>query len=118
MSSLPNLVAIFSFNPPNIKILGPIEEDTIKVLNEAMPMACTTDPRGRKPPATFVFNDAPVAHWDIQLYGNYCDDVGQMQIMLCLFDALEQEGRWQLKATNALPMPEAQVYKFFFLRKQ
>eukprot|EP00992_Anisonema_acinus_P003335 TRINITY_DN12832_c0_g1_i1.p1 TRINITY_DN12832_c0_g1~~TRINITY_DN12832_c0_g1_i1.p1 ORF type:complete len:137 (-),score=73.01 TRINITY_DN12832_c0_g1_i1:56-412(-) len=118
MSAPPNLIINIAFNPPNVKIIGPIREETVNALNHALPAACTTDPRGRRPPATFQYSDTPIAHWHLQLYGNYCNEIGRMQLMLCIFDALEEEGGWQLKATHCLPMPDAEEHKFFFVRKQ
>ena len=54
----------------------------------------------------------------MQLYGNYCNEQGKMQIMLDLFDALEEEGGWQLKASNGSPSLECECHKFFFVKKQ
>eukprot|EP00667_Euglena_gracilis_P028664 EG_transcript_36883 len=118
MSAPPNLILNVQFNPPVVKVIGPIQEETIQRLNAALPLSCTTDPRGRAPPAQFQYTEQPLPHWSMHLYGNYCNEQGKMQVMLDLLDALEEEGGWRLKAANGLPQIECETHKFFFVQKQ
>eukprot|EP01012_Entosiphon_sulcatum_P021940 TRINITY_DN26813_c0_g1_i1.p1 TRINITY_DN26813_c0_g1~~TRINITY_DN26813_c0_g1_i1.p1 ORF type:complete len:122 (+),score=35.81 TRINITY_DN26813_c0_g1_i1:71-436(+) len=120
MAAPPNLVVVMTFNPPIVKIIGPVQAETISKLEEAFPASCTTDPRGRKPPAKFEYREGAEPqppHWSINLYGNFCDNLGQMQLMLAMFEALEEEGDWTLKESSAIQLPEHDVHRFYFTKK-
>jgi len=120
----PNLIVNMFFNPPTIRIIGPIKESTVEKLNTVFPRMTSTQSGTRTAGPRFVHEQNP-AHWTVKLGGQYCDQLGQSMIFLALLDALEEEGGWVLKDTNAITMPDMdaiqqshhQVLKFFFVKK-
>eukprot|EP00756_Hemistasia_phaeocysticola_P003391 Hpha_TRINITY_DN12221_c0_g1::TRINITY_DN12221_c0_g1_i1::g.16889::m.16889 len=120
----PNLVVNFIFNPPTIRIIGPIKETTVETLNQIFPRMTNTSPGTKKAPPKFVHESSP-PHWYIQLLGQYCDQLGQSMLYLSLLDALEAEGGWMLKDCNAVTMEDTdaiqqahyECVKFFFVKK-
>eukprot|EP01063_Lacrimia_lanifica_P005782 TRINITY_DN1349_c0_g1_i1.p2 TRINITY_DN1349_c0_g1~~TRINITY_DN1349_c0_g1_i1.p2 ORF type:complete len:125 (+),score=57.02 TRINITY_DN1349_c0_g1_i1:79-453(+) len=120
----PNLIVNFFFNPPCIRIIGPIKEGTIEKLNNLFPRMTSTASGTKTAPPKFVHEITP-AHWHVKLTGQYCDQLGQSMLFLALLDALEEEGGWVLKDTNAITMVDTdaiqqahhEVLKFFFVKK-
>jgi hypothetical protein len=117
------LVVNFTFNPPMIKIVGPIRETTIEKLNSVLPTATTSVRSRRAGNPKFTYNPTP-SHWEVQLDGQFCDQVGESALFLCVLDALEEEGGWKLVTTQAitqedqesLQQPFMEAHKFFFTR--
>merc|ERR1719487_518533 len=95
----------FNFNPPTIRIIGPIKETTVEKLNNVFPKMTSTATGTKKAPPKFV-HEAQPPHWYVQLVGQYCDQMGQSLLCLALLDALEEEGGWVLKDTNAITMED------------
>eukprot|EP01062_Namystynia_karyoxenos_P035223 TRINITY_DN25828_c0_g1_i1.p2 TRINITY_DN25828_c0_g1~~TRINITY_DN25828_c0_g1_i1.p2 ORF type:complete len:125 (+),score=37.27 TRINITY_DN25828_c0_g1_i1:95-469(+) len=122
--AMPNLVVNFYFNPPTIRIMGPIKEATIEKLNEVFPRLTSTVHAHRRGPPVFEKMASP-PHWAITLKGHFCDQLGQSMLFLGLLDALEEEGGWILKDCNAVTMEDIdavqqahyEVCKFFFVKK-
>ena len=111
-----NLIVNMTFNPPFITIVGPIKETTIQKLNTDLPAACTTVATS-KTKFGFEKRDEP-PHWYGELRTQFAnEDVGQSTVVLALLDALESEGGWKLKASNATNHDIDKVtIKFFFKR--
>ena len=117
------LIVNFAFNPPEIKIIGPIKETTIEKLNSVLPTATTSICSSRAGNPKFV-NEQNPSHWKVQLNGQFCNQVGESALFLALFDALEEEGGWKLVTTQAITQPDAESlqqdhnenHKFFFTR--
>ena len=120
----PNLIVNFKFNPPTIQIVGPIKEATVEKLNTVFPRMTSTANGTKSPTPKFVHESTP-PHWHVKLVGQFCDQLGQSMICLALLDALEEEGGWVLKDTNAITMMDTdaiqqsshEVLKFFFVKK-
>ncbi len=111
-----NLIVNMTFNPPLITIIGAIKDTTIQKLNTVLPTACTSTFTG-KTKFAFEHYDSP-PHWAGVLPASYAnEEVGQSQLVLSLLDALEEEGGWKLKGSNATNHDVDKVtYKFFFIR--
>lgn len=111
-----NLIVNMTFNPPFITIVGPIKETTIQKLNTELPTVCTTVAT-QKTKFAFVREDHP-PHWRGELRTSFAnEEVGQSRIVQVLLDALEEEGGWKLKASNATNHDVDKVtIKFFFVR--
>eukprot|EP01059_Diplonema_ambulator_P028678 TRINITY_DN47568_c0_g1_i1.p1 TRINITY_DN47568_c0_g1~~TRINITY_DN47568_c0_g1_i1.p1 ORF type:complete len:125 (+),score=25.86 TRINITY_DN47568_c0_g1_i1:76-450(+) len=120
----PNLIVNFQFNPPQVKIIGPIKETTVEKLNTLFPRMTSTAQGTKTAPPKFIHEGYP-PHWHVKLTGQYCDQLGQSMLCLSLLDALEEEGGWVLKDTNAITMEDTdaiqqtthEVLKFFFVKK-
>ena len=112
-----NLIVNMTFNPPYITIVGPIKETTVQKLNTELPAVCTTVATA-KTRFEFQRKDDP-PHWYGQLRTSFAnEEVGQSRIVLALLDALEEEGGWKLKGSNATNHDIDKVtYKFFFVKK-
>mmetsp|Transcript_118583 Transcript_118583/g.166729 ORF Transcript_118583/g.166729 Transcript_118583/m.166729 type:complete len:120 (+) Transcript_118583:45-404(+) len=113
-----NLIVNLSFNPPEIKIIGPIKETTVAKLGATLQSVCTSSPGQNSDKNKFKKVESP-AHWECMLPAAYAnEEMGQSGIMLTILDALEEEGDWKLKASNAINHDETKVtYKFFFVHK-
>ncbi len=117
------LVVNFSFNPPEIKIVGPIKETTIEKLNAVFHTQTTSIRSSRAGQPKFVYEQNP-SHWKVQLDGQFCNQVGESALFLGLFDALEEEGGWKMQTTQAITQPDGESlqqdfnenHKFFFTR--
>eukprot|EP00999_Lentomonas_sp_LEN2_P001484 NODE_2533_length_549_cov_180.530806_g2483_i0.p1 GENE.NODE_2533_length_549_cov_180.530806_g2483_i0~~NODE_2533_length_549_cov_180.530806_g2483_i0.p1 ORF type:complete len:120 (+),score=33.46 NODE_2533_length_549_cov_180.530806_g2483_i0:101-460(+) len=119
MASIPaNLIVNMTFNPPQIKIVGPIKEATLGKLSSILPQVQTSSP-GAKSVGNFEKVTEP-PHWSFACDHGYAEEgIGQSQMMLTILDCLEEEGGWSLKGSNALNHDEdKETYKFFFVRKQ
>lgn len=116
MSKDQNLIVNMTFNPPFISIVGPIKDNTIQTLNGALPLVCTTTATAKTKFAFQRKDDPP--HWYGELRTSFAnEEVGQSRLVLTLLDALEEEGGWKLKASNATNHDVDKVtYKFFFVR--
>eukprot|EP01060_Flectonema_neradi_P033256 TRINITY_DN5522_c0_g1_i2.p1 TRINITY_DN5522_c0_g1~~TRINITY_DN5522_c0_g1_i2.p1 ORF type:complete len:125 (+),score=18.62 TRINITY_DN5522_c0_g1_i2:63-437(+) len=122
--SRPNLIVNFTFNSPTVRIVGPIKESTIEKLNSCFPRVTSTAQGTKTAPPKFIHESSP-PHWYIRLNGMFCDQLGQSMLCLCLLDALEEEGGWVLKDTNAITMEDTdaiqqnhnEVLKFFFVKR-
>eukprot|EP00667_Euglena_gracilis_P030083 EG_transcript_40935 len=117
MAAPANLVVNITFNPPEIRIVGPIKDTTISKLEQILPQLCTTAP-GQRSVFQFVRCENP-SHWEGRLPTQYCnEDMGQSQIMLAVLDALEEDADWRLKASNGLNHDDCKsTYKFFFVQR-
>lgn len=117
------LVVSFTFNPPQIQIVGPIRETTIEKLNQVLPAATTSTRSTRAGNPKFVYQQTP-AHWTAKLDGQFCDQVGMSALFLVVLDALEEEGGWKLASSHAITQEDSESlqqdffesYKFFFAR--
>lgn len=117
------LIVNISINSPEIRIIGPIRENTIEKLNQVLPMATTSTRSGRAGQPKFQYLSNP-NHWYVKLDGQFCDQVGVCALFLVLFDALEEEGGWKMSTTHALTCEHigaqqqdaVEQYKFFFSR--
>jgi hypothetical protein len=111
-----NLIVNMTFNPPFITIVGPIKETTVQKLNTELPNACTTVTTS-KTKFAFERKDSP-PHWYGELRTSFAnEEVGQSRVVLALLDALESEGGWKLKGSNATNHDIDKVtLKFFFVR--
>ena len=117
------LIVNFTFNPPLIKVIGPIKETTIEKLNSVLPKATTSlrSARAGNPKFEYV---SSTNHWSVRLDGQFCDQVGESALFLTVLDALEEEGGWKLVTTQAitqtdsesLQQPYFECAKFFFAR--
>ena len=117
------LIVNIDFNPPHIKIVGPVRETTIEKLNTVLPAVTTSHRSSRAGAPKFTFVPQP-PHWSCKLDGQFCDQVGESALFLSVLDALEEEGGWKLATTQAITMDDADTlqqenytaYKFFFKR--
>ena len=111
-----NLIVNMTFNPPFITIIGPIKETTIQKLNVELPLVCTTVAT-QKLKFAFTRIDEP-PHWAGELRTSFAnEEIGQSKLVLGLLDALEEEGGWKLKGSNATNHDvDKATYKFFFVR--
>jgi hypothetical protein len=117
------LIVNFHFNPPTIKIVGPIKESTIEKLNAVLPTVTTSRRGDRAGQPKFTFKPHPT-HWTVTLDGQFCDQVGESRTMLAILDALEEEGTWKLATSMATTLPDTEslqqdfynAYNFFFKR--
>ena len=116
MSKDQNLIVNITCNPPYITIVGPIKENTVQKLNSVLPSICTTTSTA-KTKFAFQRKDEP-PHWFGELRMSFAnEEVGQSAMVLALLDALEEEGGWKLKGSNATNHDVDKVtYKFFFVR--
>nr|CCC94176.1 conserved hypothetical protein [Trypanosoma congolense IL3000] len=89
------LVVTFTFNCPEVRIMGPIKEQTIEKLNDVIPNATTTSRSNRAALPKFEYLPNP-NHWCIKLDRQYCDEEGKSQLMVLVLDALAEEGSWRL----------------------
>lgn len=118
-----SLVVNFSFNSPEIRIIGPIRENTIEKLNQVLPVATTSTRSSRAGNPKFQRVTSP-PHWHVKLDGQFCDQVGVCSLFMQMLDALEEEGGWKLASTHALTCENqgaiqqdcVEEYKFFFSR--
>lgn len=123
MSTAHTLIVNFQFNPPLIRIVGPIRETTIEKLNQVLPTATTSHRSTRAGHPKFAYEATP-AHWSVKLDGQFCDQVGMSALFLVVLDALESEGGWKLASTQAITQESneglqqefVENYKFFFQR--
>lgn len=123
MSGSHTLIASITFNPPQVKIVGPVRETTIEKLNQVLPTHTTSTRSNRAGNPKFVYEATP-AHWTVRLDGQFCDQVGMSNLFLVILDALEEEGGWKLATTHAITLPNTDClqqefyenYKFFFSR--
>jgi len=117
MSKSQTAVMNITVNPPQISIIGGLKEATVQKLNTILPN-CTTSASGQQTKLEFVRRDNP-AHWYAELPTAFAnEDMGQSQIFLAFMDALEEEGQWVLKGTNATNHDDTKVtYKFFFWKE-
>jgi hypothetical protein len=111
-----NLIVNITFNPPNFCIIGPVKENTIQKLNQMLPTVCTTTNTAKVKFAFQRREDPP--HWYGELRPHFAnEDIGQALIFATMLDALEEEGGWKLKGSNATNHDVDKVtYKFFFVR--
>jgi hypothetical protein len=111
-----NLIVNMTFNPPFFTIVGPVKETTIQKLNQELPAACTTVATA-KTKFNFERRDSPPC-WYGELRTSFAnEEVGQSRVVLALLDALESEGGWKLKGSNATNHDVDKVtIKFFFTR--
>ncbi|RNF16330.1 hypothetical protein TcG_06473 [Trypanosoma cruzi] len=105
-----NLVINLLFNSPEIRIMGPVKEQTIDKLNEVIPNATSTARSTRVAPSRFQYISNP-NHWYMKLDGQFCDEDGISYLMVLLLDALEEEGLWKLVSSTALRTPVGQSSK-------
>ena len=112
-----NLIVNITVNPPFMTIIGPIKETTVQKLNSVLPTVCTTVATA-KTKFAFVRKDNP-PHWAGELRTSFANtEVGQSKMFLAILDALEEEGGWKLKGSNATTHDVDKVtYKFFFVRR-
>jgi hypothetical protein len=117
MSKEQNLIVNLTVNPPYLTIVGPVKDTTIQKLNASLP-AATTSVCTAKTKFAFQRKDDP-PHWYGELKTAYAnEEVGQSALVLTLLDALEEEGGWKLKGSNATNHDVDKVtYKFFFVRR-
>jgi hypothetical protein len=111
-----NLIINVTVNPPEIAIVGPIKENTIQKLNTILPTVCTTTNTAK---TKFAFNRVEnPPHWNGKLSTHFAnEEIGQAQLFVTMLDALEEEGGWKLKGSNATNHDVDKVtYKFFFVR--
>ncbi|ESL12177.1 hypothetical protein TRSC58_00060 [Trypanosoma rangeli SC58] len=99
-----HLVINLSFNSPEIRIIGPVKEQTIDKLNDMIPNATSTARNTRTAPSRFQYISNP-NHWYMKLDGQFCDAEGISYLMVLLLDALELEGVWKLVSSTALRSP-------------
>ena len=117
-----NLIVNFTFNPPLIHIIGPVRETTVQKLNSVLPDVCTST-QTANPKNKFAFTKVERSHgmtlWRGALEHSFAnEEVGQSRLVLALLDAMEEEGDWKLKGSNATCHDVDKVtYKFFFVRK-
>ena len=120
MSIPANLIVNITFNPPLVRIIGPVKDTTISKLEQVIPQVCTSAP-GQKSQIKFVKSES---HWEGELPSQYCnEEMGQSQVMLCILDALEDEANWKLKGITGFTSnginhdTYKSTYKFFFVQK-
>lgn len=116
MAVPPVLIVSMTFEPPAISILGPIQETTIKKLNDQLPNLCTLAV-GRRRSYDFVRKESPFPHWYVELKGMIAEIPSKMALMLAILDALEEEGGWGFHDTHAVMTDFEEAHKFFFTRK-
>lgn len=117
------LVVNFKFNSPEIRIVGPIRENTVEKLNQVLPVSTTSTRSTRAGQPKFQYLSNP-NHWYAKLDGQFCDQVGVCSLFMQMLDALEEEGGWKLASTHALTCENegaiqqecVEQYKFFFTR--
>ena len=117
------LIVNFTFNPPMIKIIGPIKETTVEKLNSVLPKSTTSLRAARLPPPKFSYVSS-TNHWTVKLEGQFCDQVGQSALFLAVLDSLEEEGGWKLVTSQAITQADTESLqqdyfecaKFFFAR--
>lgn len=98
------LLVTFTFNCPEIRILGPIKEQTIEKLNDVIPNATTTSRSNRTALPKFEYLPNP-NHWYIKLDRQFCDEDGKSHLMVLLLDALSEEGSWRLVSSFVTKEP-------------
>lgn len=117
-----NLIVNFTFNPPLIHIIGPVRDTTVQKLNAILPEVCTST-QTSNPKNKFAFTKIErgpgITLWRGVLEHSFAnEEVGQSRLVLALLDAMEEEGDWKLKGSNATCHDVDKVtYKFFFVRK-
>jgi len=116
MSKEHNLIINITYNPPFISIIGPIKENTVQKLNSVLPTMCTTTHTAKVKFALQRVDNPP--HWYGELRTHFAnEEVGQAQMFVTIMDALEEEGGWKLKGSNAINHDVDKVtYKFIFVR--
>ena len=118
MSKEQSLIINVTCNPPTFSIVGPIKENTVQKLNSVLPTVCTTT-NTAKTQFQLVRKENPPHYWGELRTHFINEEVGQAQIFVSLLDALEDEGGWKLKGSNATNHDVDKVtYKFFFVRAQ
>eukprot|EP00744_Colponema_vietnamica_P005369 GILI01007874.1.p1 GENE.GILI01007874.1~~GILI01007874.1.p1 ORF type:complete len:119 (-),score=48.39 GILI01007874.1:218-574(-) len=116
MSKEQNLIVNMTMNPPFITIIGAVQEGTIQKLNSILPTVCSTVVSD-KTRFAFERKEHP-PHWVGTLPTSFAnEEVGQSTLVLALLDALEAEGGWKLKGSNAMNHDFDKVtYKYFFVK--
>eukprot|EP00744_Colponema_vietnamica_P000954 GILI01001654.1.p1 GENE.GILI01001654.1~~GILI01001654.1.p1 ORF type:complete len:116 (+),score=40.12 GILI01001654.1:73-420(+) len=114
---MPNLVAVVTFNPPVVKLMGStLREETVQKLQQRLPTSTSTQLSSRRAAPTFELKKDP-EHWSIDLGQSFCDQLGRSLIFMDLIEILEAE-EWKLKGTNCVVHPDSgkDTTKFFFYR--
>lgn len=116
MSKDQNLIVNMTVNPPFITIIGAVQEGTIQKLNSILPTVCSTV-TSDKTRFAFERKEHP-PHWAGTLPTSFAnEEVGQSTLVLAFLDALEAEGGWKLKGSNAMNHDFDKVtYKYFFVK--
>lgn len=117
MAVAPALVVSIAFEPPQISIVGPIQESTIHKLNELLPHLATNSCQGRRAPPAFVQGALPIPHWSIELRNQLADETAKLSMMVAILDCLEDEGGWSMRDTHSLTYDYDEGYQFFFTKK-
>jgi len=86
--------------------------------------AATTSTRSHRAGNPKFVHESTRNFWRVQLDGQFCDQVGISHLFLLVLDALEEEGGWNLVATQAITVENQgalqqdciEEYKFFFSR--
>lgn len=117
MAVAPVLVVSVTFNPPDISIVGPIQESTVTKLNAVLPNLTSISCKGRRDPPQLEFKETPVPHWQVELRGLLSDELSKLSILLSLLDCLEDEGGWGMRDCHALTFEDCEAHKMFFTKK-
>ena len=142
------LLLVLSFNPPEVSVSGPVKETTMDHLTSILPQAFTTATSkalfGKVTPPCFVQRavgdegwgalgggkgggfGVGKTYWHLRADAQFCDDLSQAYICVLILDALETEGRWILRDTNATYLQQSQekadgskvYYKYFFTHRR
>eukprot|EP00993_Chasmostoma_nieuportense_P005930 NODE_6545_length_524_cov_12.869018_g6380_i0.p1 GENE.NODE_6545_length_524_cov_12.869018_g6380_i0~~NODE_6545_length_524_cov_12.869018_g6380_i0.p1 ORF type:complete len:144 (+),score=45.40 NODE_6545_length_524_cov_12.869018_g6380_i0:65-433(+) len=98
---MPNLVAVLTFNPPQVRLMGTtLREQTIKELDSRLDKMPTTSVSPKQQPPNFEYVPNP-PHWCYSIDQHYCDHMGRSNFMLTVVEALEAED-WRMKGTHAV----------------
>lgn len=114
---MPNLCVSCTFNPPVITVLGStLREDTVRAMEQQIPLATSTASNPGKEPVKFAFLSNP-DHWRLELPQHFCDDLHKSAMALAIISSLEQEG-WRIRAAVSVSHADAckEASKMFFTR--
>ncbi|KAJ9456701.1 hypothetical protein DIPPA_33538 [Diplonema papillatum] len=95
------VVVNMSFNPPSLKIIGNMEQQTIETVSVAIVSVCPSIAHGRrnKKIPSLSFSPTPFPHWGVTYPHAYCDHTMQSVIFAAILDALHATGSWVLEET-------------------
>eukprot|EP00796_Vickermania_ingenoplastis_P006017 gene6017-4321_t len=114
---MPNLCVSCTFNPPVITVLGAtLREDTVRSMEQQIPLATSTSSNPGKEPVKFAFLSNP-DHWRMELPQHFCDDLHKSAMALAIISSLEEEG-WRIRASVSTSYPDIskESTKMFFTR--
>lgn len=117
MAVAPVLVVSFVFDPPQIAVVGQLQESTIAKLNDILPNLASINCHGRRKVEQFQVSESPLKHWTVQFRTLVTEEPARIAIMLAVLDALDNEGGWTMRDSTGITHDDEEEYHMFFTKK-